>query len=117
MNTSWAQIKEQVAEVVRPMAQNKKFQKRAAWGLGIFVVLQMYFVRELIAAELLFGLAFAFLFALASIFYVVGTIGERSFDLAEVGVRAVANSSRRGFAAIEEISKKLARHPHSESAR
>jgi len=116
MNTFWGPIEERVKEVVRPFAQNKKLQKRAAWTLGIFFVLQVYFVRELIAAELLFGLAFAFMFALVAIFYIVGTIGERGFDWAEIGVRAVAVSSRRAYSAIEEISKKSVRHPHSESA-
>jgi hypothetical protein len=37
--------------------------------------------------------------------------------LLEAGVRAVAPVARRGYARIEEISKKPFRHPRSESAR
>jgi hypothetical protein len=113
MKMFWSEIKEYASS----LAQNKKFRKRAGWTLGIFFVLQLYFVRELIAAELLFGLLFAVMFVLAAIFYLVGTIGERGLDWAEMGVRVVASQSRRAYSAIEEISKKPIRHPHSESAR
>jgi hypothetical protein len=109
----WGQLKEYAGT----LAQNKKFRKRAGWTLGIFIILQLYFVRELIAAELLFGLLFAVMFVLAGIFYLVGTIGERGLDWAEAGVRVVASQSRRAYSAVEEISKKPVRHPHSESAR
>jgi hypothetical protein len=97
--------------------QNKTLRNRVGWGSGIFLVLQLYFVRELIAAELLFGMLFAFLMALAGLFYVVGTIGVNGREWAETGIRVAATSARRGYSALEEISKKPFRHPHSESAR
>ncbi len=96
--------------------QNTKVRNRVGWGLAIFLVLQLYFVRELIAAELLFGVLFAFMFALAGLFYVVGTIGVIGRGWAEAGARVVAVSARRGYSTFEEISKKPFRHPHSESA-
>jgi hypothetical protein len=96
--------------------QNKPLRKRVGWGLAVFLVLQLYFVRELIAAELLFGILFLFLFALASLAYAVGTIGMNGRSWAEAGARVVATSARRGYSALEEISKKPFRHPHSESA-
>jgi hypothetical protein len=97
--------------------QNKPLRKRTAWGVAIFIVLQLYFVRELIAAELLFGILFLFVFALATLFYAVGTIGIEGRSWAEAGARVVATSARRGCSTLEEISKKPFRHPHSESAR
>jgi hypothetical protein len=97
--------------------QNKPLRKRTAWALAIFVVLQLYFVRELIAAELLFGMVFLFVFALAALFYAVGTVGVEGRGWAEAGARVVATSARRGYSTLEEISKKPFRHPHSESAR
>ena len=106
----------QLKEIANTVKQNRKLRNRLGWGVGIFLVLQLYFVRELIAAELLFGALFVVLLALAGIFYVVGTIGERSLDWAEAGVRVVGTSARRGYAAVEEISKRPVRHPHSESA-
>jgi hypothetical protein len=96
--------------------QNKKTRNRVGWGLAIVLVLQLYFVRELLAAELIFGMLFAFLFSLAALCYAVGTIGVNGREWAEVGARTVANSARRGYSALEEISKKPFRHPHSESA-
>jgi hypothetical protein len=96
--------------------QNKVLRKRVGWGLAIFLVLQLYFVRELIAAELLFGILFLLMFSLGALFYVVGTIGVNGRVWAEAGARVVATSARRGFSTIEDLSKKPFRHPHSESA-
>jgi hypothetical protein len=96
--------------------QNKPLRNRTGWGLAIFFVLQMYFVRELIAAELLFGMLFLVLFSIASLFYVVGTVGVEGRAWAEAGARIVATSARRGYGTLEEISKKPFRHLRSESA-
>jgi hypothetical protein len=112
MKTVLAELK----ELAGSFWQNKRARSRAGWGLGIFLVLQLYFVRELIAAELLFGLLFALMLSLAGLFYAVGTIGVNGLDWAEAGVRVVANSARRTVRTFEEISKKPFRHPHSESA-
>jgi hypothetical protein len=84
--------------------------------LGIGFFLQIYFLRELLAAELLFGLAFAVLLSLGGIFYIVGALGERGLDWADVALRAIGRSTRRGYVAVEELSKKSFRH-HPESAR
>ena len=96
--------------------QNKPLRNRTGWGLAIFLVLQMYFVRELIAAELLFGMLFLVLFAIASLFYVVGAIGIEGRAWAEAGARVAADSARRGISTLEEVSKKPFRHLRSESA-
>ena len=81
--------------------------------LGIFLVLQIYFFQELLAAELLFGVAFAVLVGLVGSFYLIGTIGERGLNKADVAARAIGRSARRGYGAIEEMSKKSVRHPES----
>ena len=112
MKMVWSELKQQASA----FWQNKPLRKRVGWGLGIFLVLQLYFVRELIAAELIFGMVFLFLFAMAALFYLIGTVGMNGREWAEAGARAVAGSARRGYSTIEEISKKPFRHPHSESA-
>jgi hypothetical protein len=94
-----------------------KTRKRIIWTASILFILQLYFVRELIAAELLFGALFAVLFLFVGICYLVGTIGERGLDWAEIGVRAVATTARRGYSTVEDLSKRSFRHLHSESAR
>jgi hypothetical protein len=93
-----------------------KLRKGLVAIVAIAFVAQMYFVRELVAAELLFGLGFAVLLAFAALFYAIGAVSERGLDWAEVGVRVIADSARRGYSSLEEISRKPFRHPRSESA-
>jgi hypothetical protein len=77
--------------------------------LAVLVVLQAYFVRELLAAELLFALGFTCLLALGGLAYLLGTLGERGLDWTEAGVRVVANSARRGYGALEEVGRTFRR--------
>ena len=96
---------------------NRQNLKRAIWSIvGIILLLQLYFVRELLAAELLFGIGFAVLFSVVAIAYAIGRVGERGFVWAESHARVLANTTRRGLSALEEISRKPFRHPRSESA-
>lgn len=99
------------------IVQKAKVRKSTVSVIAVFFVLQIYFVRELLAAELLFGMGFAVLFVMGLIFYFIGTIGERGLDLGEAGVRVLATSARRGFESLEEVSRKTFRSPGSESAR
>jgi hypothetical protein len=109
-------VLDELKAMLSKTTQNPIVRKRVGWGLAIFLILQLYFVRELIAAELLFGVLFAFMLALAGISYVIGTIGVNGMDWAEAGARVVANSARRSYSTLEEISKKPFRHLRSESA-
>jgi hypothetical protein len=108
---------ERLRAFAKAAAREVKTRKRLVLGLLALVVLQLYFVRELIAAEVLFGLGFIVLLALGGILYLVGAAGERGFNLIEEGARAMAPAVRSGYVKIEEISKKPFRHPRSESAR
>jgi len=92
-------------------------RKRIVGTIVILLVLQLYFVRELIAAELLFGALFVALFVIVSVCYLIGTVWENGLSWAEMGARAVVNLARRSYSMIEEFSKRPFRHPHSESAR
>ncbi len=109
-------ISEKLNAVILAIKQNPKLRNRILMGLAGFAVLQTYFVRELIAAELLFVLGFSVFFVLGVIFYTVGAIGERGLDWAEAGIRAATPIARRSFSALEEISRRPFRHPRSESA-
>jgi hypothetical protein len=112
MTTQFASAKAFIVGI----GQKAKVRQGMLSAVAAFLVLQMYFVRELLAAELLFGLGFAVLLMLGGLFYVVGTIGEKGLDWAETGVRVISTSARRGYASLEEISRKPFRHPRSESA-
>jgi hypothetical protein len=106
----------QIGLFVGGIVEKAKLRKGMLLAIAIVCVLQAYFVRELLAAELLFALGFAVLLTLGAIAYVIGAIGERGLDLAEVGVHVAADSARRGYSLVEEISRKSFRHPRSESA-
>jgi hypothetical protein len=90
-------------------AKQQKLNRAIWWTLGVIFVLQLYFVRELLAAELLFGIVFAILFSIGFVIYLLGRAGERGFSLAE-------HATRRGLSAVQEISRRPFRHPRSESA-
>jgi len=107
---------ERLSVFVRSVAEKSKFRKGIVTALVAFLALQAYFVRELLAAELLFGFVFAVLLLISAGIYLTGVIGERGLVFAEVGVRVVAESARRSYALLEEISRKPFRHPRSESA-
>jgi hypothetical protein len=98
------------------MIEKAKVRKGLLSMLGIFFILQVYFVRELVAAELLFVLVFAVLMVLGGMIYLVGAIGERGLDWMEAGVHFSAAVARRSYVGLEELSRKPFRHPRSESA-
>lgn len=112
MNRIWGQF----GTISTQLFHKKQVRKWVISFLAVLFVLQLYFVREMLAAEVLFGLGFAVLLALCAIFYAVGALGERGLDLAEAGIRAAARSARWSFNTIEDFSKKQFRHRHSESA-
>jgi hypothetical protein len=93
-----------------------KLRKGMVTAIGILFLLQVYFVRELLAAELLFALGFGVLLTIGGTAYLLGAIGERGLDLTEAGIRVLARSARRGYSLMDELSRKPFRHPRSESA-
>ena len=110
MTTVLASLRNKVASI------QPKTRKRITWAIAIVLVLQLYFVRELIAAELLFGMLFLVLFVLVSVCYLIGMVWENGLTWAELGARAVVNFTRRSYGTLEELIKRPFRHPHSESA-
>jgi hypothetical protein len=107
---------ESLKRTARQLGGNPKLRTRTITSLGILFVLQLYFVRELLAAEILFAIGFLSLVLLGGMLYVLGAIGERGFDLTEAGVHILAVSARRGYALLEEMSRKALRPTHSGSA-
>jgi len=97
-------------------AKQQRINRALWWAIAAAFIFQMYFVRELLAAELLFGAAFAVLFVIGFVIYLLGRAGERGFSWAESRARALAISARRGLSALDEISRRTFRHPRSESA-
>jgi hypothetical protein len=81
-----------------------RIKKWMWWALAAWVALQIYFVREMVAAELLFGLFFAALLVFGAVSYLVGVAGERFFAWAEKRARFLAPVTRRAFRGLEAIA-------------
>jgi hypothetical protein len=87
------------------------------WFLAVVLALQLYFVRELVAAFALFALGFAAIaFVVMSLYMLQKTW--------EVGVQRLADSrhpvvdiARRGVNAVEDLARRPLRRPGSAAAR
>ena len=89
------QHEETVHAVAIYISRHKRAVLGAAGVLGSFLAFEVYFLRELLAAELLFGLCFVLLSSLLAVSYLIGTACERGFDRAEARVHELVNSTRR----------------------
>ena len=98
-------------------AGNQDRARKWMWiFLAALVAYQLYFVRELVAALLLFALGFAVLAGLVLVFFLAEQAGQVSLAWVEPRTRAVAGLARRGLVLIEELSKRPFRRPRSETA-
>jgi hypothetical protein len=87
-------------------------QKARKWlwiALGAFVALQMYFVRELLAALMLFTGLFIVCALIALVLYLVDRASRW-------GLGVAGHQAKRALTVAEEISKKQLRRPRSEPA-
>ena len=96
---------------------NKDDARKWMWVfLAALVALQLYFVRELLAALFLFILGFALLAGLALVFFLVDQARQFSLAWVEPRTHVVAALTRRGLVLLEDLSKKPFRRPRSEPA-
>ncbi len=94
-----------------------KQTKKWIWAAGaVLIALHIYFVRELFAAEILFGLFIGTLLLVVFVFYLAQQVWQLSSPWTRPLARAVAQTARRGWSFVEEISRKPFRRPRSESA-
>ena len=62
---------------------------------GLLAILQVYFLQELLAAEILFALGFTVLLLIGGSLYLVAALGERGLELAEARAHVVAHRHRQ----------------------
>lgn len=92
--------KEAIAELsVVPKTSRKAWRKWLYAILASYIVLQVYYVREMLAALLIFTIFFAVFAFIATIVYIVGRAGEAGIVLAEP-------AAKRGMEIAEGLSKK-----------
>src|SRR5258705_1167919 len=85
--------------------------------LAVLAALQLYFVRELLAAFALFALAFAAIaFVIVSLYML-----QKSWEVAVARVvqssHPVVNFARRGVSAVEDMARRPLRRPGSATPR
>jgi hypothetical protein len=85
--------------------------------LGVLAALQLYFVRELLAAFALFALAFAAIaFVIVSLYML-----QKSWEVAVARVAAsghpLVNFARRGASVVEDMARRPLRRPGSATPR
>lgn len=86
------------------------------WFLGVLGAMQLYFVRELLAAFALFTLGFAVIALLIGSVY----FGQKAWEWGVARLAASQNAwilaARRGVANVEEMARRPLRRPDSEPA-
>jgi hypothetical protein len=100
----------------KAMSRNSIY-KWAGWVVAGVLAIQIYFVKEILAAEVLFAVVFAGLLLAFIAFYVVSALGSGAIRRLESFAHSAAPAMQRGADYFAHISKKPFRHPHSESAR
>jgi hypothetical protein len=113
MNKLWEQSK----CLLLRAAKEPKIRKPVLRGLAVLLILQIYFVRELIVAEALFAIGFVVVMAIVGICYALGTVGLKGIDLTETGLRLAAQGARRSYDMLEIFARESVRHLPSETTK
>ena len=92
--------------------RNKKVQKWLWLGLAAFIAIQIYYVREMLAALLIFAVLFGFGAVVEFVLFVLDKASQRTVEWAEPQAKRAAHAAHRGLVHLEEeISKKLPHRP------
>jgi len=113
MNKLWEQSK----CLILKAAKEPKIRKPVLRGFAVLLILQIYFVRELIVAEALFAIGFVVVMAIVGICYALGTAGLKGIDLTETGLRLAAQGARRSYDMLEIFARESVRHLPSETTK
>lgn len=97
------------------MSKRDKGRKWIWWFLGIIAAMQLYFVRELLAAFAIFVLGFAVIaLAIASLY-----MAQKTWEAGVARVAASQNPAilavRRSVAAVEDFGRRPIRRPGSQA--
>src|SRR3979490_1854284 len=87
------------------------------WFLGVLAALQLYFVRELLAAFALFAMAFAAIAFVIVSLYMLQKGWEVAVGRVADSNHAVVNFARRGVSAVEDMARRPLRRPGSATPR
>jgi hypothetical protein len=97
---------------IRPMTKtDDKSRKWLWWFLAVGVALQLYFVRELLAAFALFAAGFAVIALLIAALYMIQKGWEVGVARFTVSQSPAASMARRAVSAMEELGRRPFRRP------
>ena len=99
------------------MRNKDKSRKWMWWFLGIVAAMQLYFVRELLAAFALFALGFAVLASLFAGVYLLQKAWQSAVVRVADSTHPVVEAARRGMYAVEDFGRRPLRRPGSAAAR
>jgi hypothetical protein len=87
------------------------------WFLAAVAALQLYFVRELLAAFALFTLAFAGIALVVMSLYMAQKVWEAGVQRVADSQHPVVELARRGANSVEDLVRRPLRRPGSAAAR
>ena len=96
------------------MTTRDKGRKWMWWFLGVLAALQIYFVRELLAAYLLFSVGFVAVAVLMASVYILQKLWEAGLAHAARHSAPVVSFARRGWRFAEDLTKRPFRRPGSQ---
>ena len=106
-----------LGERTRPVNALKLFRDRKipkwVWiGVAALVAIQIYYVREMLAALFIFAVLFGIGAAIAFVLFLFDQASQKTVEWAEPQAKRAAHAARRGVVYIEEeISKKIPHRP------
>jgi len=83
------------------------------WFLGVVIALQLYFVRELLAAFALFALGFAGIALVVMSLYMAQKVWEAGVQRVADSQHPVVDMARRSVNAVEDLARRPLRRPGS----
>ena len=86
------------------------------WFLAVVAALQMYLVKELLAAFALFAVGFAAIAVVVVSLYMLHKGWEVAVQRVALSGHPIVNMARRGVAAVEDLARRPLRRPGSETA-
>ena len=98
----------QFSEVLQAL-KVKKVRNRILVGIAAIVALQIFFVRQLLAALLLFTIAFAIFALIALLLYIIDRVGQWSVAWLEKLAQPIAQMFRRAWNQLETNWNRLAK--------
>ncbi len=99
------------------MKTNDNGRKWMWWFLGVLAALQLYFVRELLAAFALFAMAFAAIAFVVVSLYMLQKGWEVAVGRVADSNHALVNLARQGVSTVEDMARRPLRRPNSATPR